>query len=121
MSDKTEADVPKIFFENFNNLQLELFKQYNVFWSPQDRDTPSKLMVREYKILHVDEIKRSFNNKQKSIPLSYYFEISREVSYFSLGLWRYRNIVRLRRGTFKFIESGKDSQTSRNNNNRNER
>lgn len=61
--DNSEIMRPLEFFENFETIELEKNKEYQVFWSKEDTDTPEKLLRKEGKILHVDNIKKGKNTK----------------------------------------------------------
>lgn len=40
--DKSELRRPLEFFEHFETIKLKKNKEYNVFWSKNDADTPEK-------------------------------------------------------------------------------
>lgn len=61
--DKSELMRPLKFFENFETIKLEKNKEYYVFWSKNDADTPEKLLRKEGKLLHVDNIKKGKHTK----------------------------------------------------------
>uniref|UniRef100_A0A6P7GHZ8 Uncharacterized protein LOC114342898 n=1 Tax=Diabrotica virgifera virgifera TaxID=50390 RepID=A0A6P7GHZ8_DIAVI len=70
--DKNKVDVPISFLENFEKLEtVELNKIYNVFWSPNEADTPTSIKEREGKVLKIDKIKRA--TKNSTIPIAGYY------------------------------------------------
>lgn len=63
VTDKSEIMRPLEFFENDETIKLEKNKEYQVCWSKQVSDIPEKLLWKEGKILHVDNIKKERSNK----------------------------------------------------------
>jgi len=59
MDDKTPVDVPASFIEGYDSdMKLETKKIYNVFWSPEDKDTPETVTEDGRPIVYVSKLSK---------------------------------------------------------------